>query len=230
MYYNFLIRSNQLIFMRFDPNEAQLDHYLKFASTPVADYLRALERETWLKIPAAHMLTGFAQGRLLSLISILLRPNRILEIGTFTGYGALCLAEGLSPEGKLITLESSSENAWLARKYFEISPFSHQIELKMGVALASLTDLKETWDLIYIDADKINNRRYFDTCWPHVRHGGIVLIDNVLANGNVFKTTEDQKPYERAVSELNAFLPGLKDARVLMLPIRDGLTLIQKIT
>lgn len=216
--------------MRFDASESFLDAYVKSSSSAAPAYLHALERETWLKVPAAHMLTGFAQGRLLSFLSSLLRPKRILEIGTFTGYGALCLAEGLAADGKLITLESSEENAWLARKYFAISPFSTQIELKIDTAIESLSRLTETWDLVYIDADKINNRPYFDKCWPTVRTGGIILIDNVLANGGVWKSEADQKSFERAVSGFNRYLPTIENARVVMLPIRDGLTIVQKIS
>lgn len=176
------------------------------------------------------MLTGFAQGRFLSLISCLLQPQFILEIGTFTGYGALCLAEGLLPDGKLITLESNPENAWLAHKYFKMSPFSDRIELKIGKASETLTTLSHAWDLVYIDADKANNKRYFDLCWPKVQNGGMVLIDNVLANGGVWKNESEQKPFERAVSAFNRYLPKVENSRVVMLPIRDGLTAVQKIT
>lgn len=216
--------------MRFNPLENLLETYIKSTSSLAPPYLNELERETWLKIPSPHMLTGFAQGRLLSFLSHLLFPQRILEIGTFTGYGSLCLAEGMAPGGKLFTLDSSPENVWLARKYFEISPFTDQITLILGPALESLKSLHEIWDIVYIDADKKNNRAYFEWCWPQVRKGGIILIDNVLAGGSVLKPMNEQKPNEKAVSDLNRWLPTLNEARVVMLPIRDGLTLVQKIT
>lgn len=174
------------------------------------------------------MLTGFEQGRLLALFSSLLKPARILEVGTFTGYGTLCMAEGLAEGGKIFTLENSEENIWLARKYFAISPFSHQIEIRMGRAEDVIPNLKEHWDLVYLDADKINNEKYLDMVWPSVNPGGMVLIDNVFARGAVWK--DEKKPFEKAVAELNLKLPRkLPGAGVTMLPIRDGLTVIRKI-
>ena len=174
------------------------------------------------------MSTGFVQGRFLSLISKLLQPNRILEIGTFTGYGALCLAEGLTADGKLLTLESNPENAWLAQKYVALSPFADQIEIRIGKALNIMTEISEIWDLVYIDADKINNQSYFNLCWPHVRKGGIILIDNVLANGIAWKPESDQKAYQKAILSFNRSLALIEDATVTMLPIRDGLTSVLK--
>ena len=214
--------------MRFDVNEGQLESYLKLCSTKAPAYLEALERETWLKVTSPHMLTGFAQGRFLSLISKLLRPNRILEIGTFTGYGTLCLAEGLQTGGKLLTLESNPENAWLAQKYVAISPYSDQIEIQIVKAVEILPKLSETWDLVYIDADKVNNQTYFNLCWPQVSKGGMILIDNVLANGGVWKPEIEQRSFEKAVSQLNKTLLQTAEATVTMLPIRDGLTAVLK--
>jgi caffeoyl-CoA O-methyltransferase len=204
-----------------------LDWYLQQCSTSCPDYLNNLERETHLKILKSNMLTGFTQGRLLSLFSRLIKPVRILEIGTFTGYGTLCMAEGLSAEGKIFTLEFSEENIWLARKYFSLSPFSNQIEIRMGKAEDSLSTLHESWDMVYIDADKINNEKYLDMVWPDVRSGGMVLIDNVFAHGAVWH--ESRKPFEEAIANLNLKLPEkMKDGMVTMLPVRDGLTVIFK--
>ena len=198
-------------------------------STQVPSYLQALERETHLKISKPQMLTGALQGRFLAFLSSVCRPASILEIGTFTGYGTLCLAEGLTPEGKIFTLEVSEENAWLARKYFALSPYSQQIELLMGDARQSISALEGAWwDMVYIDADKINNHLYFETVWPKVRTGGIVLIDNVFARGAVWKDETEMKPFEKAVAHLNAYLAKLPDGLVLMLPLRDGITAILK--
>ncbi len=175
------------------------------------------------------MLTGHVQGRFLAMLARLLNPKRILEIGTYSGYGSLCLAEGLAADGILFTLEISEENAWLARKYFAQSPFAHQIKLKIGPAMASLAELDETWDLVYIDADKQNNMDYFLAVWPKLKPGGLLLIDNVFARDGVWKEPENQKPFERAVSAMNVHLSSLADGLVVMLPIRDGITCVTKI-
>jgi len=205
------------------------ESYLWQISSPAPSYLLDLERETHLKIPKPQMLTGFSQGRFLSLLSKMMRPTRILEIGTFTGYGSLCLAEGLTSTGKLITLESSEENAWLAKKYFRLSPYATVIDLRMGNALDILPGIQETWDLVYIDADKNNNLNYLELIWPNLKTDGIVLIDNIFARGAILKPESEQKGFEKKVSEMNRILPHWKpDADVTILPIRDGLTIIRK--
>ena len=205
------------------------ESYLRLISSEAPSYLHDLERETHLKIPKPQMLTGFSQGRFLSLLSKMMRPARILEIGTFTGYGSLCLAEGLPANGKLITIESSEENVWLAEKYFELSPFPDRIDLRIGNAMDILPELKETWDLVYIDADKNNNLSYLELIWPNLKTGGIALIDNIFARGAILKPEKEQKGFEKKVSEMNQLLPQWKpDADVTILPIRDGLTLIRK--
>jgi len=210
---------------RFENPEA----YIETISSPYPQYLKDLERETHLKIAKPQMLTGYSQGRILSFFSRLLQPKNILEIGTFTGYGSLCLAEGLHKEGKLYTLEMSCENAWLAEKYFKISPFAAQIELVYGQALEIIPNLKPIWDLVYIDADKQNNQVYFELVWPKVRSGGLVLIDNIFARGGVFKPEPEQKKFEKAVANFNTMLPDLAvGGFVTILPIRDGLTLVRK--
>jgi predicted O-methyltransferase YrrM len=205
------------------------EEYIKACTSKAAVYLDALERETNLKIAKPNMLTGFAQGRLLSLFSKMMKPNRIIEIGTFTGYGSLCLAEGLEENGVLVTIEKSEENAWLARKYFSISPYAANIKLIIGQAISIIPQLSEQWDLAYIDADKINNLNYFNLIWPEVRPGGMVLIDNIFAHGAVLKPEIEQKAFERATDEMNLQLPELiKNGKVTIIPIRDGLTAIRK--
>jgi caffeoyl-CoA O-methyltransferase len=205
------------------------ESYLRLISSPAPSYLNDLERETHLKIPKPQMLTGFSQGRFLSFLSKMTKPSRILEIGTFTGYGSLCLAEGLSKNGKLVTIESSEENVWLAQKYFRLSPFADLIDLRIGPGLELLPTLHEIWDLVYIDADKNNNLNYLETIWPNVKTDGIVLIDNIFARGAILKPEKVQKGFEKKVAETNRLLPNWKpDAEVTILPIRDGLTLIRK--
>ena len=205
------------------------DAYIETISSPLPQYLKDLERETHLKIAKPQMLTGYSQGRILSFFSRFLHPENILELGTFTGYGSLCLAEGLRKDGKLYTLEVSGENAWLAEKYFKISPFDSQIQLMYGQALDTIPTLKHEWDLVYIDADKQNNQAYFELVWSKVRSGGLVLIDNIFARGGVFKSEAEQKKFEKAVKQFNVLLPQLAvGGTVTILPIRDGLTLVHK--
>lgn len=175
------------------------------------------------------MLTGYSQGRLLSLLSQIVQPLRILEIGTFTGYGALCLAEGLAPNGLLYTIERSEENAWLARKYFGLSPHGPQIRLLMGAALDLIPKLNESWDMVYIDADKPNNLNYVKATWPNLRSGGLILIDNVFAHGAVFEKEEKRGQLGQIVLDFNTRLAQqFPDGKVTIIPIRDGLTVLKK--
>jgi len=210
-------------------NDHITEEYIEQISTSAPYYLKELERETYLKIGKPHMITGFTQGRFLSLLSKLVQPDRILEIGTFTGYGSLCLAEGLSENGIIHTLECSEENVWLAEKYINSSPFSKKIKIHIGNALTLISQLNETWDIVYIDADKANNLNYVKAVWDSVRVGGMVLVDNVFARGAVLKPEAERKPFENAISYFNQTISGiLPDATVTILPIRDGLSLIRK--
>lgn len=210
--------------------DAVPEDYLIRISDPAPSYLAELERETHLKIAKPQMLSGFGQGRILSLLSKMLHPKTILELGTFTGYGSLCLAEGLPPEGKLYTIDNSEENTWLAKKYVNRSPFRDQITFLTGDGLEVLGQLSDlTWDLVYIDADKKKNQKYLELIWAKIRPGGLALIDNTFANGLVWKEEENQKGYVAVVSKMNDDLPGLfPDGEVTIIPIRDGLTLIRK--
>lgn len=208
------------------------EDWLQSVSSPVSALLRELEEETNAAFPKGrHMQSGFSQGRLLALISSLLRPHRILEIGTFTGYGSLCLAEGLAENGMLITLENSAEHASFARRFFEKSAFASGIRLMEGNAADILPDLAEHWDLVYLDADKSSNRFYLEKIWPQLKPGGIILTDNVFARGGIFKPENEQRTFEKAVTMLNREMPAMfPEADVFILPIRDGLSVLRKKT
>jgi predicted O-methyltransferase YrrM len=208
------------------------EDWLQSVSTPVSALLRELEEETNAAFPKGrHMQSGFSQGRLLALISSLLRPDRILEIGTFTGYGSLCLAEGLAENGMLITLENSAEHASFARRFFEKSAFASSIRLMEGNAADILPALTEHWDLVYLDADKSSNRFYLEKIWPQLKPGGIILTDNVFARGGIFKPEDEQRNFEKAVTMLNREMPAMfPEADVFILPIRDGLSVLRKKT
>jgi caffeoyl-CoA O-methyltransferase len=177
--------------------------------------------------PAWHMISGHVQGQLLRQLSSMMSPLRILEIGTFTGFSALCLAAGLQPTGLLYTIELREEDAGTAQKFFDKSEYSKQIKLLIGNAAEIIPGLKETWDLVFIDADKTGYTNYYEQVLPMVRSGGFIIADNVLFHGEVLQDTLKGK---NAIA-INAFNEHVKnDDRVeqVLLTVRDGLLLIQK--
>lgn len=178
--------------------------------------------------PKHHMLSGHLQGRFLSMLSRLLRPTRILEIGTFTGYSALCLAEGLGPEGELHTIEVREEDAATARSFFERSPRAAQIILHIGEALPKIGELDGSWDLVFLDADKTGYLRYLETILPAVRPGGLILADNTLFHGAVLEP-EIRGKNALAIQAFNEAVRERGDVETVLLPLRDGLSLIRKV-
>lgn len=207
---------------------AELEKYLNRHRTSEIDLLKKLEKETFQKTTQPQMLSGGFQGRLLSLISKMIQPKIILEIGTFTGYATLCLAEGLSKKGKIITIDRNEELMYLPKKYFAESEFAEQIEIKIGNALEVLDELEETFDLVFIDADKSNYINYYEKVLDKMNSGGIILADNVLWYGKVL---EEPKPNDKDTLILKEFNELVaKDNRVeaVILPIRDGISLIRK--
>jgi caffeoyl-CoA O-methyltransferase len=214
--------------MEFLPS--QLEKYLEDHLTPEADLLRRLQKETFQKTTQPQMLSGTYQGRVLSMISKMLRPKKILEIGTFTGYATLCLAEGLSEDGRIITIDRNEELIYLPKKYFAESKYASQIEVKLGNALDILDELSdETFDLVFIDADKSNYLHYYEKVINQMNSGGVILADNVLWYGKVLEETKPNDKDTAILKELNDLVA--KDPRVesLILPIRDGISLIRKI-
>ena len=209
----------------------ELQAYAEAHTSPETDVLRRLNRETHVQVLAPRMLSGPLQGRLLSMISHMVRPARILELGTFTGYSALCLAEGLQPGGELHTVEQNPEQEDRIRRYVAAAGFTAQIHLHIGDAAAVVAGLAgPAWDLVFIDADKINNAVYYELVLPRVRPGGFILIDNVLWSGKVLPSyplkASDKDAH--AVRAFNDFVQ--QDARVenVFLPLRDGLLLVRK--
>lgn len=202
------------------------EDYCSINSTGVPSYLTELERETHLKTINPRMLSGQLQGRLLSLISRLVKPEKILEIGTFTGYAALCLAEGLVPGGTLDTIELNPEMKSIIQKYIRLSPFRNQIHLHMGNALTLLDRLAGPYDLAFIDANKESYQDYYEKIIDKIKPGGLILADNVLWNGKVYLEPDDETA--RKLNKFNRHV--LHDDRVenLILPIRDGLSLIRR--
>jgi predicted O-methyltransferase YrrM len=201
--------------------------YAEAFTTPDEPLLKEIEAFTLANHPQSHMLSGHLQGQLLSQISCMIRPERILEIGTFVGYSALCLAKGLRPEGVLHTIELREPDAQTARAYFDRSPYKENIILHMGDALSVMEALKENWDLVFIDADKINYTRYYEAVFPFVKKGGWIIADNVLFHGEVLETPVKGKN-AKAIDLFNRHI--LADNRVehVMLTVRDGLMIIRK--
>ena len=175
----------------------------------------------------AHMLSGHVQGKFLEMISTLLQPRRILEIGTFTGYSALCLAKGLLKDGKIHTIELRDEDASVARANFNRSIDAGKIILHVGNALSIIPGLNETWDLVFIDADKVNYTNYYQLVLPLVRSGGVILADNVLFHGQVLQEQITGKN-AKAIQEFNEYVQQNAGVDKVLLTIRDGLLMIRK--
>jgi predicted O-methyltransferase YrrM len=205
----------------------ELQQYVTEHSSAVSPLLSQIDRETHLEVLQPRMLSGHFQGRVLSMLAQLLKPTAILEIGTYTGYSALCLAEGLTPDGKLITIDVNEELAPRVRGYFEASTYAQQIDYRIGNAAQLIPTLQYTFDLIFIDADKQQYPLYYEQALEKLKPGGFILIDNVLWSGKVLNTQHQDKD-SVLLRELN--LKISQDARVekVLLPIRDGLYLIRK--
>lgn len=204
---------------------ADLETYITANSEPEPGLLQELTRETHLKVLMPRMITGHYQGRVLSLLSTLLRPQNILEIGTYTGYSALCLAEGLPPEGHLITIDKNDELAEIQRRYFDRSPYREQITRLTGLALEVIPGIDKTFDLVFIDADKTEYPQYFEMVLPKVRAGGVILLDNVLWSGKVVEPIAPKDQTTPVLLDFNKKLSTDARVRTVVLPIRDGLTM-----
>lgn len=202
------------------------DLLLRFCE-PESELLKKIDRETNLQVLMPRMLSGHYQGRVLSMLSKLISPKRILEIGTFTGYATLCLAEGLVPEGLLYTLDINEELEERVRAYFAASAYEAQINYIIGDATVTLQDIQETFDLVFIDADKKNNAAYYDLVFDRVRPGGLLIVDNVLWSGKVLAGLQDKDT--RTISAFNDKVTTDNRTEKLILPVRDGLFIIRKI-
>lgn len=224
-----------LYFCRKFCNNMTLDEYISAHSSPENAVLEAITRDTHVHVLNPHMLSGHVQGRVLSMISHMIRPKRILELGTFTGYSALCLAEGLAKGGKLVTIEHNDELEETIRRNLSRSSLSEKIELVIGDAKEILSDLtfgahnKENFELVFIDADKREYCAYLEAVYPLVPVGGFILADNTLWDGHIIDPAYDK---DKQTLGLRAFNDQLKEDdrfEQVILPLRDGLTMIRKI-
>lgn len=209
--------------MNFLPDK--IEAYVTAHSQPEPELLQQLTRETWQKVLAPRMLSGHLQGRVLSMLSKLIRPKNILEIGTYTGYSALCLAEGLKKNGALHTIDSNEELYDFQRRYFDASDYGDQIIQHTGNALDILPSLKVDFDLVFIDADKRNYPAYLNLLLPTLSSGAVLLSDNVLWSGKVVEAIAEDDMDTQALLQYNVMLNEDPRLETVVLPIRDGLTL-----
>ena len=207
---------------------SEAEQYCAALTEDEPDLLKEINRDTHANVLQPRMLSGHFQGRLLSLISHLIKPKRILEIGTYTGYSALCMAEGMAADGKLITIEYDEEKACIARENIAKSSYVNQIEVINQPALDVIPQLNETFDLVFIDADKMNYQAYYDAVFPKVNSGGIILSDNVLWDSKVFDPSKNDNT-TTYLRDFNQTLKNDKRTQKILLPIRDGLFVSRKI-
>ncbi len=202
----------------------ELEDYIEKNSENEPELLAALNKETYQKILLPRMLSGHFQGRVLSMLSKLTQPVNILEIGTFTGYAALCLCEGMNENGQLHTIDIKEELVDFQRKYFDKSPWGSQIVQYLGEAISIIPTLDIKFDLVFIDADKENYINYFELIVPKMNKGGIILSDNVLWSGKVLEPLQKNDSSTKILLEYNALLKNDPRVESVLLPIRDGLT------
>lgn len=206
--------------------EEGLQEYVLQHTADESALLKKINRETHLSVLMPRMLSGHLQGRVLSMISKMVRPTHVLEIGTYTGYSAICLAEGIDPKGKLITIDVNEELAEKVSGYFKEANLLSIIDYRIGDAAEIIPSLEESFDLVFIDADKENYSLYFDLIIDRVRKGGFILADNVLWSGKVL----DEKPDKdtRAIIEFNTKVSLDSRVESVLLPIRDGIMILRK--
>jgi predicted O-methyltransferase YrrM len=202
----------------------ELENYIEQHSQKEPELLAALNKETYQKILLPRMLSGHFQGRVLSMLSKLIRPLNILEIGTYTGYSALCLCEGIQPNGQLHTIDIKEELVDFQRKHFDKSPWGTQIVQHLGEAISIIPNLDLKFDLVFIDADKENYLNYFELIVPKMNPGGIILSDNVLWSGKVLEPLQKNDTSTKVLLEYNELLNNDPRVETVLLPIRDGLT------
>ncbi|KQR93839.1 methyltransferase [Chryseobacterium sp. Leaf180] len=211
----------------FEELHPEMDRYLENHASEEPEILRKLRRETYQKTTQPHMISGYQQGRLLSIVSKMLKPEKILEIGTFTGYATLCMAEGLTDNGKITTLDINEDLAYLPRKYFSESEFSSKIDFKIQNAKDFLAETDEVFDLIFIDADKESYTEYFRLLKDKTKSGSVILFDNVLWYGKVLEENPKLKSTQM-IKDLNEQIARDNDFENLILPLRDGVNFLRR--
>jgi predicted O-methyltransferase YrrM len=208
-----------------DLNSEKIQDYALEHTQEEPELLQQLNKETWQKIMVPRMLSGHFQGRILSMISKLIQPKTILEIGTYTGYSALCLAEGMKKNGVLHTIDHNEELVDIQKKYFDKSDYKNNIIRHLGNALEIISEIKENFDLVFIDADKSNYVNYFNALIGKMNPGGVILTDNVLWSGKVVEPVNSKDVDTKTLIEYNELLKNDRRIETILIPIRDGLTI-----
>lgn len=208
---------------------ADIDQYAEDFTTPESEILAGLNRETNLKVDMPVMLSGHLQGGVLTMLSHMLRPRRILELGTYTGYSAICLAQGLTDDGLLHTIDINEELEDMCFRYFCSAGLEKKIIQHIGKAAEIIDGLDETFDLVFIDADKQNYHLYYDMVFDKVPVGGFILADNVLYDGEVTLPQAEQSKNARAIHAFNEKIRSDKRVEHVLLPVRDGIMIVRKI-
>ncbi len=206
--------------------KSALTEYADSFTSGESEVLQELRRECEEHYEDRSMLSGFFQGRVLSMFSKMIRPNVVLEIGTYLGYSALCFAEGLADGGKVITLDIQEDTNKVARSFVERSAYADKIEFHLGNAVDIIPTLPETFDLVFIDADKPNYSNYYNLIFDRVRPGGFIIADNVLWSGKVLETEKDENT--QALHDFNRMVLAEKRVSNVLLPVRDGLMITSK--
>jgi len=212
-----------------DFSNKEIYNYIDNHSSDESDILYELRRETELKCLNPIMLSGKIQGNFLAIISKLIKPFNVLEIGTYTGYSTLCIAKGLNPAGMIHTIDKNEELLQIQNKYFEKSGLRNQIKQYTGNALAIIPKLKFDFDMVFLDADKENYVKYLELISPILKRGGVLLTDNVLWHGKILESSENQDRVTRLIDNFNKKILEDKSLKTVMLPIRDGISLTLKL-
>ncbi len=206
----------------------EIDDYVCYHSDDESDILKSLNRETHVKVINPRMLSGHYQGRVLSMFSKMIQPKRILELGTYTGYSALCLAEGLAEDGLVITVDVNPELEEMVDRYIQQSPFKGKIQQIIGDGMDVVPKLEEQFDIVFIDADKRNYAAYYDLVFDKVRNGGYIISDNVLWSGKVTQDYEKSDLDTKILKDYNLKIQNDDRVENILLPIRDGLMVARK--
>lgn len=207
---------------------AAVEAYSERYTSPESEVMYKLNRETHLKVELPHMLSGQVQGQFLRMVSYMIRPRRILELGTYTGYSAICLSAGLTPDGILHTVDVNEELETLCQRYFEASGNAHKIKMHIGKAAEVIEQLDEVFDLVFIDADKAGYEQYYDLVWEKLRPGGFILADNVLYHGQVLLPENERGRQAKAMVDFCEKVLADDRAEQVLLTIRDGVLMIRK--
>ncbi len=206
----------------------EIDKYILNHIEPEDEILKELDRETHLNVVGARMISGHLQGQVLTMLSKMIQPKFILELGTFTGYSAICLAKGLQEGGKLITIEIDDELENIAKKYFEKAGIQQKIVQRIGPALEIIPTLTETFDLVFIDAHKPEYPAYFEAVFNKVNSGGYIIADNTLWSGKVIENPAEDDYHTLGIIQFNEMIKPDNRVEKVILPLRDGMTVIRK--